>query len=437
MFVRPLVSRTILACLGEGNRLRIGIALMATVFPSTLVAQRDSTFVAWARSRATPLESAANPMPFRALDPVVRDARIIGVGESVHEIHQFLELRFGLLRDLVERQRVTAVALESGLPEGMDLDAYVTGRSDSIDFTTAIDYGFGRFEEVRQAFRWLREWNLGRGRRRPVRVYGVDLPGSAGSFVPALDRLAVVIGSNAPEARAVIDELRPLATRVVGGYWRPSAARYDSLSVSEKDSIRTGARRLVAAVGRARIEDGERAAWATRLAAVVAQAEQFLRVGALDSTNPRDSAMVDNTRWVLERVAPGDKLLLWAHNAHVQRAPIEGPPVPRGRTRNMGSMLSRLLGREYVAIGTAYGGPSVDSSTAPLAGSVDQVLGEVGPARYLLPLGSAGAPEAVARWLAQSRPIRFQVSHLLVPLGGAFDAIVYFDRATPAVPVSP
>jgi hypothetical protein len=36
----------------------------------------------------------------------------------------------------------------------------------------------------------------------------------------------------------------------------------------------------------------------------------------------------------------------------------------------------------------------------------------------------------------EKRPMRFQVQHLIVPLGKAFDAVAYFDRATRAARAS-
>jgi len=391
-------------------------------------AQSDSGFAAWARQRALPIDSAGRA--FAVLDPAVRRARLIGVGESKHGIHQFLDFRFQLLRSLVRRHRVTALLLESGLPEGMALDAYLTGRTDSIRFDQAISYGFGTYQEVREAVAWLRDWNRGPGRAHPVRAYGVDLANSAGSILPALDRLTEQLGGSAPEVGAAVTALRPLAERAAAPNWFPAKRRYDSLNQATRDSLRDGVDRLVALAKAAKIPDPERARWAERLALVAQQTEAFFRLGPYQITNPRDVAMAANTLWALERLPAGERAVLWAHNAHVQRVPIAGPPVPNGPTPSMGTMIAAKLGTGYLAIGTAYGGPSVDSASAPLAGSVDQVLGTAAPAPFLLSFDAA--PTGAAEWLAAPRPIRFEVGHLVVVTGAAFGAIAYFERADPA-----
>jgi hypothetical protein len=74
----------------------------------------------------------------------------------------------------------------------------------------------------------------------------------------------------------------------------------------------------------------------------------------------------------------------------------------------------------------------MDEKTEPLQESVDGVLGRVAPKPFLLPLPSASASPAVDAWLRQDRPMRFQAKSLTLPLGGAFDAVAYFDRAVAA-----
>ena len=65
------------------------------------------------------------------------------------------------------------------MPEGLDLDAFVTGRAPSVDYATAITYGFGAYPEVRATFDWLREWNSSHPSRPPVSIEEVDCLGPA------------------------------------------------------------------------------------------------------------------------------------------------------------------------------------------------------------------------------------------------------------------
>ena len=387
-------------------------AALSLLLAAPLAAQSDDAFVTWARGRAVPVDS------YRSLDDGIRKARLIGVGESVHETEPFLSFRLQLLQDLVRRHRVTALVLESGLPEAMMVDDYVRGKTATIDFDAALPGGFGRLTEIRRTMEWLREWNRGPGRRRPVGVYGADIPARSGSMVPALDRLLELTPGDAG-IKAAVDAIHPTAVQVSAAWWRPAIQKYEALPADAKTALTAGVKRLVDRVPPAN-------AWAHRLALVVQQNEEFLRLGAFHPTAPRDIAMAANTLWVLGRLKRGERAVYWAHNAHVQRAPIEGPAVPPGSFPGSGNHFADALGSGYYAIATTYGGPSMDDKTTATAGSVDGLLERVGKGSFLLPLRGGGS------WLAEKRLMRFQVKYLLVPLGEAFDAVAYFERAVPA-----
>lgn len=137
--------------------------------------------------------------------------------------------------------------------------------------------------------------------------------------------------------------------------------------------------------------------------------------------------MVANTEWAMTRLGSGRRAVLWAHNAHVQRTPIEGPASPSSDpVQSMGVILGKKLGSRYLAIGTAYGGPSIDSATAPATGSLDATLATVGPSRFLLAFDSI-SDRSAREWLDRPRLIRFQTGYLRTPPAKAFDAIVFFD----------
>ena len=395
-----------------------------------LDAQSDSGFAAWAGARAIPIDSSARAL--RALDSAAAGARVIGVGESVHNMQQFMELRFALLQHLVRHGRVTAVVLESGLPEAIAVDDWVHGRTDSVDFTTQLGPDYNDSEVIRRVMSWLREWNLGAGKAHPVAVYGADMSiGDGRSMLPAIDRLQALAGTDARIATA-LDSLRPLATRVAAPWWNGALRNYQALSADDKGRLTELTTRLVAAAREWRGGTPDRRTWAERLALLTQQDEVMLRLGPFAPELPRDAAMAANTRWIVDRLPSGERAMLWAHNAHVQRVPITAPSLPRGAFPSMGRRLGEALGAGYFAIGTAYGGPSIDSASAPRAGTVDAALAGIASAPYLLPLRGVPRSGSLGAWLYAERPMRFQVGHIVLPLASAFDAIVYFDRIGPA-----
>jgi erythromycin esterase len=405
-------------------------AALCLVAARAIAPEPDAAFVAWARERAVSIDAAGTG--FRTLDRDLAGARVIGMGESVHEVDTFLTFRLQLTQDLVRRHRVTALVLESGLPEAMEADDYVRGLSATIDFDRALPGGYGNPIAIRRTIEWLREWNLGPGRSNPVGVYGADFPARSGSMVPALDRLQELLPDD-PEIRKRIDSVRSVAALAASGWWKGATDKYTALSADQKAGLTSDVGLLLERVDRLSEADRTRREWARRIARVIQQNETMLRLGAFAPTAPRDQALTENTLWFLGRLASGDRAVFWAHNAHVQRAPVEGSALPPGRFPSAGMRLGEALGKGYYAIATAYGGPSMDNATPAAAGSVDAVLEAVAPRPFLLSLhGKPGSPEVVA-WLAQPRPMRFQTGYLTVPLGLAFDAVAYFDGAARAL----
>ncbi|WP_408898875.1 prolyl oligopeptidase family serine peptidase [Nocardioides sp. R1-1] len=255
----------------------------------------------------------------------IGDARVVALGEAGHNIAELHELRDRLFRQLVEQRGFTALVVESGFPEGLELDAWVRGGPGSVEDVArdAVSYGFGNAVEVHRQLAWMRSHG-------GVRVYGMDLAGGTTSPGPAvralLDRLPAQPG-----------DAELLARSDLGGRVE-AALRYAGLVDGERERLRSDLRALAE---RALADPDPVTA---RLAACV-------RAFADGADGPdREAFMADTVRWVLERE---ERVLVSAHNGHVQRMPYDGAPT-------LGGLLARGLGGELVVIGTTFAsGPVV------------------------------------------------------------------------------
>lgn len=181
--------------------------------------------------------------------------------------------------------------------------------------------------------------------------------------------------------------------------------------------------------------------------AVMQQHGQVLRqrAGMLQAANGitmRDKAMATNIAWLL-RQEPAAKVVVWAHNIHIQQA--KDYPL-------MGQYLSKQLGPAYVAVGfaTGHGTASVFNNGSaralvlapPLPNSFEAWLDQATPPNYFLSLSSTAA---VDKWLTKSRKFRnIGESELpggaegqfmgYPPLSKAFDALFYLHETSASQP---
>jgi erythromycin esterase len=136
----------------------------------------------WLSDRATGLESWRPEIPLSgkeqvAIDSIVGDATVIGLGEMTHGAKEVLEARERILRFLIEERNALVVVMESCFAATRQLNEHViTGASTPIEALTKLEYWSCVNTETLGFVKWLREHNASRKAHvEPVRVYGCDV----------------------------------------------------------------------------------------------------------------------------------------------------------------------------------------------------------------------------------------------------------------------
>ncbi|WP_051468795.1 erythromycin esterase family protein [Actinomadura oligospora] len=268
----------------------------------------------------------------RLITELPGDVRVVALGESAHNITEFYELKDRILRHLAEEHGFTAFVMESGFAEGLGVDAWLrggpagaAGAADAADVADVardgITYRFGECAPMRRQLRWMRTAGVG--------FYGMDLPGSSTSPGPAVR----VIAERTPGW-----DLRDLARRSDLGGRTEAAVRFAVLPAAERDELLTDLRELTLRA------EGSRDGVVVRAAASLAAFLDEQEPGREGEPYPRDVFMADTVRWVLERE---ERVVVSAHNGHVQRTPLDGRPM-------MGALLDAALGPAMAVVGMTY-----------------------------------------------------------------------------------
>jgi erythromycin esterase len=194
-------------------------------------------------------------------------------------------------------------------------------------------------------------------------------------------------------------------------------------------------------------------------------AELFAGSGLTADTSARDAYLAGSVRWHLDQLGPDARIVLAAHNAHLQTEPISFGGRLTGLP--MGYYLRRALGDEYYALGlTGSAGHTAEmirDEQVPFGFTIeDTALDEPEPGSVEAAFTAAGRRLSFADFRTGTPPgstpacsdpvgstadgstldgllpdrIRLQSGYLHTPVGRAFDGILHVPTTTvrPGVP---
>ncbi len=383
------------------------------------------------------------------LDEAIGDARVVAIGESAHYNGEFYRLRHRLLRYLVERHGFGAYAMETGFVEGRLADDWVRGGGDALGHVQAngLTSLTGMWTELGDHLTWMRERNL--TANRPVGFYGIDTPGSNASLLTGLDAVSGYLAQADPEF--VVD---PGIRETAASFAASSAfaipttfAAYGQLPVETRDALTAGLADLAARVKARRLEYVERTTvdayerasrWLGTTVALDAVFREQVRGSQQGMMLNREVTIADTVEWVLRRE---DRIVLAAHNGHLQRSPGTLPGMPP--TTTLGLHLADRLGEDYLVIGTTSG-TGWTLSTEFFAGRLFEEMGPPRPDSLdgLMAASHDGLFAADLRTLspADVRTVRgvteqrFGTFYAGVSPLDAYDVLVHVPHVTPGDP---
>jgi erythromycin esterase len=418
----------------------ICIALLAGATPSARAQSEQNTaeVVSWARSHVFPLSSVDPGTANEDLKPferIIGQARVVGLGEPDHGIHEFLAFRNRLLEYLVESTRISAIAAETGYSESVAVDDYVQGHGtltpavigSVFSWSASVAYG-----ENRALIEWLRAYNARPTTKRKIHFYGLDLTGGrAGRFTEGRKTieaaLEFVSAVDSAQARRLRERFTPRLPQFTSG-------GYDSLTATDKDALTAAIDDLISLFERRQI------LWSTQTSvgayerayheSVVARQLNANFRAARAESNPqahRETAMAQNLKWILDREGPEGRVFLFAANWHVSK----GPMVTDRFGSALGEHLLATLEQDYVAIGATFNKEEGETQSSIEPGSAAAVLSQVGTPQCVLDLTDKPRTGPVTDWLKTNHGLRGGRIDSMV-LGEAFNAVVFLETVHPA-----
>jgi len=379
---------------------------------------------------------------------------LLGFGEALHGGEEILRVRNRLFQRLVQKHGFSAIAIESSFPRARLVDDYIHGRGPT-DYDELKDTGFGHgmgaLEANRDLVEWMRAYNLDPKNTTKLSFYGFDIPsGTMGIASPrqVLDFVVDYLAKADPKA-AEVRRQKIVALLGDDARWENPAVYMDpsaSIALSPEDSaLRVETEDLIAELRSRRPE----------LVALTSEADyrEVLQYGdiarqllnfhaAMGSRRAgqspavvlgtRDALMADNLVYIVNREQERGKVLVFAHNSHLQRGEAVWPGQKYWGTDDdcrwwpAGSHLTGMLGPRYAVIGTAVGTSEENGIGNPEAGTIEAKLAVLAKP-VLLPAKGRDFSSLPARTGSSKNPT-------YVPLNSRaaanFDWIAFLPEAT-------
>lgn len=342
-------------------------ALVAPSYGQT----RSALLAATPTHALTTLPASPDAQQWAFLDPLLDGKRLVLLGESGHGMQQALVLRNQLFAHLVEAHGFTAIALETGFEDGMQVNDDISGKRALDGDTVAKVFSFAApraWDANRQLIEWMRAYNARVGPAKALRVYGIEMLGNA-RYASGADRSHVRRSADA--ALAYLDQVEPATGKVWRQRMDPLLAALARQRYADVHATLRNANTLAVAALVTLFEQGQhdwvgktspqRFQRAYRNALNARNLDADLRAngwwaGADPATRQRDldmrdASMADNVRWVVDQEGPQGRVLVFSAFKHAARVTRTSHRASDKGFEPMGNRLQTLFKQDMAVIG--------------------------------------------------------------------------------------
>ncbi|HEV7903999.1 MAG TPA: erythromycin esterase family protein, partial [Pyrinomonadaceae bacterium] len=318
-------------------------------------AEKSEAITKWLAKQAFPLRSVEAGQSLEDLKPlkkILRDVRLVGLGEGTHGTREFFQFKHRMVEFLVKEMNFTVLAMEVSYPAALDLNEYVLHGKGDGQKALAIQ-GLWAYDtnEITALIEWLRRYNETVPEERKVKFVGFDMHNNEQAMDNVLSYLKRVAPERVGEVSGVFQVFR--ATSLGKQHFE----YISNVGDGEKSRVQVALNELLGFLYLnenrfSRLTSPTEFEQTMRHARILAQFADIYRRPPFDEKNPanssgytRDFYMAENIERIVAAEKPDARVIAWAHNEHIGVGMYE---------RNMGEYLRQTYGAGYYALGTSF-----------------------------------------------------------------------------------
>ncbi|SHJ47544.1 erythromycin esterase family protein [Aquimarina spongiae] len=279
------------------------------------------------------------------LKPILKDARIVGMGETSHGTREVFQMKHRMLEFLVKEMGFTLFGIEASHVGCKPINDYVLyGKGNSRDALSAQGFWVWNVESVIDMIEWMYRYNKTVPEAKKVKFIGVD------TQTVGLDLAYQNISKYLKKTG-----LHPLLEQPVDSVFQHIK------TISDRSDLSKQRQELHALLSYIYLNELSLTTKSSPedYKSVLEDLKKIIQgVQAVDGKlqdkvdyNIRDDYMAQTVLEILHEEGPDAKMMLWAHNGHIHK---DSYAYTNGAQKALGSVLKEYLGdKKYYAIGFA------------------------------------------------------------------------------------
>jgi erythromycin esterase len=418
---------------------------------------QEKAVISWIQQNAIPVQHVEAGNGFSDLQPlkqVLKDVKVVGLGETTHGTSEIFQMKHRLVEFLVTEMGFNRFTMEASFAACQPINDYVLyGKGDRATVLTGQWYVVWDTQEFSEVLDWLRVYNQGVPDEKKVKFHGLDVTRNEIGREAVLDYLGKVAPGRFAATATLFEALAREEAKWPMQIDEETKKTLIQLLPQLQDLTDHLAANKNIFVKDSSLSEFEHALQYTQVM------KQFIMHNAADLLPPsqakgmdRSISMAKNLIYLVDQAKPDAKFIIWAHNGHIQ-VPDESIEEP-----NLGTILRAKYGPEYFAFGSEFYQGSFQTRTE-LPGKLLRDLREVSlpPAAaesfswylskanmnvLILNLHAPVANPVVDRWLNTPQKIHSvnwaydpaASDYLSLDAPRKYDGIIFIERTTASHP---
>lgn len=420
--------------------------ILFALFIGQLKAQQDSTALIFALNaqivKVNTFSPEDNFEDMKFFDSILKDKKIIALGEGTHGTREHFLYKDRLIRYLITHHNLKHILIESNVSGLEKVNGYVLG-TQKVNVKEVLLFSgiFGIYftQEVVNMVAWVKHYNTGKKPEEKVRFRGMDMQNFYAVSKHILDIKTFMVNLSDKSKKDLLAFNQALITK--------KDLITSNAQVKDLQSIASELKAIL----KSKILPNSLEPYGLYV-------QLFEQMIALQNRNmyrysaERDNYMAENVAYIAKHSMPAEKVVVWARNGHISKYLLQ-------KYEAMGMKLRKKYGNQYYALGLlvadGYGrlyemsDPARRFKPVPLPGiansnHVEYVFKQAKYENFFFQISEKKFDGQLKRFVSEPRSITSHGPFISadqrqnfqpVILDRAYDGVVFFRNTTAATEV--